>query len=74
MAKIRERKTRDVDQVKCIKDEADQILVKEEKIKHRWPEYFDKLFNGKNKSSTIELESEIKEDLKMMKGVKTNGP
>jgi hypothetical protein len=46
MAKIRERKTRDVDQVKCIKDEADQLLVKDEEIKHRWQEYFDKLFNG----------------------------
>jgi hypothetical protein len=46
MAKIRERKTRDVDQVKCIKDEADQLLVKDDEIKHRWQEYFDKLFNG----------------------------
>ena len=25
MAKIRERKTRDIDKVKCIKDEADQL-------------------------------------------------
>ena len=48
MAKIRERKTRDVDQVKCIKDGADQRLVKDEEIKHRWREYFDKLFNGEN--------------------------
>ncbi|PWZ36874.1 Craniofacial development protein 2 [Zea mays] len=30
MAKIRERKTRDVNQVKCIKDEANQLLVKSE--------------------------------------------
>jgi hypothetical protein len=36
MAKIRERKTRDVAQVKCIKDGADQLLVKDEEIKHRW--------------------------------------
>jgi hypothetical protein len=35
MAKIRERKTMDVDQVKCIKDGADQLLVKNEEIKHR---------------------------------------
>jgi ribosomal protein L20A (L18A) len=27
MGKIQERKTRDVDQVKCIKDGADQLLV-----------------------------------------------
>jgi hypothetical protein len=30
MAKNRERKTRDVNQVKCIKDEANQLLVKNE--------------------------------------------
>jgi hypothetical protein len=35
MANIRERKTRDVDQVKCIKHGADQLLVKGEEIKHR---------------------------------------
>jgi hypothetical protein len=43
MAKIRERKTRDVDQVKCIKYGANQLLVKEEEIKLRWRKYFDKL-------------------------------
>ena len=36
MAKIRERKTRDVNQVRCIKDEVDQLLVKDEEIRHRW--------------------------------------
>jgi hypothetical protein len=30
MAKIRERKMRDINQVKCIKDGADQLLVKDE--------------------------------------------
>ena len=90
MAKIRERKTRDIGQVKCIKDGAGQLLVKDEEIKHRWREYFDKLFNGENKSSTIELndsfdetsmrfvrriqESEVKEALKRMKGGKAMGP
>ncbi|EMS62264.1 putative serine/threonine-protein kinase GCN2 [Triticum urartu] len=54
MAKIRQRKVRDVNQVKCIKNGADRLLVKDEEIKHRWQEYFDKLFNGE-KSSTIEL-------------------
>ena len=42
MTKIRERKTRDVNQVRCIKDEADQLLVKDEEIRHRWRQYFDK--------------------------------
>ena len=57
MAKIRERKTRDVGQVKCIKDGANQLPVKDEEIKQRWQEYFDKLFNGENESSTIELDN-----------------
>ena len=90
MAKIRERKTRDIGQVKCIKDEADQLLVNDEEIKHRWREYFDKLFNGENESSTIEMEdsfdeismrfvrriqeSGVKEALKRMKVGKAMGP
>jgi hypothetical protein len=35
MAKLRERKTRDLNQVKCIKDEADRLLVKDEEIKNK---------------------------------------
>ena len=52
----RERKTRDVNQVKCIKDGADQLLVKDEEIKRRWQEYFDNLFTGENVNSTFELD------------------
>ena len=90
MAKIRERKTRDVNEVKCIKDGEDQLLVKDEAIKRRWREYFDNLYNGEVESSTIELddsfddtsmcfvrriqESEVKEALKRMKGGKAMGP
>jgi hypothetical protein len=90
MAKIRERKTRDVNQVKCIKDEANHLLVKNEEIKSRWKEYFNKLFNGGNESPTIELdepfddnnrgfvrriqEYEVKEVLKRMKVGKAMGP
>jgi hypothetical protein len=47
---------RDVDQVRCINDGANQLLVKDEEIKHRWREYFDKQFNGEAESSTIELD------------------
>jgi hypothetical protein len=61
MAKIRERKTRDVNQVRCIKDEADQLLVKDEEIRHRWRQYFDKLFNEENGSSIIELDDSFDE-------------
>ena len=47
MARVRERKTRDFNQVKCIKNEIEHLLVKEDEIRHRWQEYFDKLFNDK---------------------------
>ena len=53
MARARDRKTRDFNQVKCIKDEREQLLVKEDKIRHRWQEYFDKLFNGENEDTTV---------------------
>ena len=48
MARIREQKTRDINQIKWIKDETDRLLVKDDEIKGRWREYFDKLFNGEN--------------------------
>jgi hypothetical protein len=35
MTKLRERKARDLNQVKCIKDEADRLLVKDEEIKNK---------------------------------------
>ena len=46
MARFHDWKTRDLNQVKCIKDEMGQLLVKGEDIKHRWREYFDNLYNG----------------------------
>eukprot|EP00262_Sarcandra_glabra_P012088 TRINITY_DN3039_c0_g2_i3.p1 TRINITY_DN3039_c0_g2~~TRINITY_DN3039_c0_g2_i3.p1 ORF type:complete len:402 (+),score=55.32 TRINITY_DN3039_c0_g2_i3:275-1480(+) len=35
LAKIREKKTRDLDQVRCIRDEDQRVLVKEDEIKYR---------------------------------------
>ena len=90
MARARDSKTRNFNQVKCIKDEREQLLVKEDEIRHRWQEYFDKLFNGESKNTTVQLddslddtnkrfvrriqESEVREALKMMKGGKAMGP
>jgi hypothetical protein len=90
MVKRRERKTRDIIQVKCIKDETERLLTKDEDIKNRWREYFDKLFNEDSGSSSIELdissndlnsqfvrriqESEVKDVLKRMKGGKAMVP
>jgi len=90
MARICERKTSDINQIKCIKDGTDRLLVKDEEIKGRWREYFDKLFNGENEGTTFELddsfddtnrrfvrriqEVEIGEALNRMKGGKAMGP
>ena len=35
MARARDRKTRDFNQVKCIKDEREQLLVKVDETRHR---------------------------------------
>jgi hypothetical protein len=90
MARIRERKTRDLNQVKCIKDEMDQLLVKGQDIKWRCQRYFDNLFNGENETMDTQLddsfddlnrcfvcgihETKVKEALKMMKGRKAMDP
>jgi hypothetical protein len=59
MAKLRERKTREFNQVKCIKNEADRLLMKDKEIKNRWREYFDKLFNDESEKTAIELDDSI---------------
>jgi len=44
IAKRQERKTRDLDQMKCIKDEEGRVLVQERDKKDRWKKYFHNLF------------------------------
>jgi hypothetical protein len=56
MVKRRERKMRDIIQVKCIKDKTERLLIKDEDIKNMWQGYFNKLFNEDNVSSFIELD------------------
>jgi hypothetical protein len=56
MAKSRERKMRDIIQVKCIKDATERLQTKDEDIKNRWRKYFDKLFNEESGSPSIELD------------------
>ncbi|KAL5146330.1 Craniofacial development protein 2 [Glycine soja] len=90
LAKDRERKTRDLDQVKCIKDEEGKVLVHEKDIKERWKAYFHNLFNdgyGYDSSSLDTREEdrnykyyrriqkqEVKEALKRMSNGKAVGP
>jgi hypothetical protein len=59
MDKLRVRKTKDFDQVKCIKDEIDRFLVKDDEIKNIWREYFDKLFNDESEKTVIELDDSV---------------
>jgi hypothetical protein len=47
---------RDIIQVKYIKDATERLLTKDEDIKNRWLEYFDKLFNEDSGNSSIELD------------------
>ncbi|XP_047263767.1 uncharacterized protein LOC124896271 [Capsicum annuum] len=54
LAKVRERKDSDLDQVKCIKGEDDRALVEDVRIKKRWQKYFHKLLNEEGDRS-IEL-------------------
>ncbi|XP_075104562.1 uncharacterized protein LOC142178605 [Nicotiana tabacum] len=45
LAKAREKTTRDLDQVRCIKDEEGRELMEDVQIKRRWQTYFHKLLN-----------------------------
>ncbi|KAL5172704.1 Craniofacial development protein 2 [Glycine soja] len=90
LAKGRERKTRDLDQVKCVKDEEGKVLVHEKDIKERWKAYFHNLFNDGYgyDSSSLDIreedrnykyyrriqKQEVKEALKRMSNGKAVGP
>ncbi|GJN27497.1 hypothetical protein PR202_gb15526 [Eleusine coracana subsp. coracana] len=90
MARIREQKTRNINQIECIKDGVDRLLLRDEEIKDRWREYFDKLFNGEEEGPILELddsfddnnrrfvrriqETKIEEALKRMKSGKAMDP
>jgi Leucine-rich repeat (LRR) protein len=80
MTKSRERKARDIIQVKCIKDATERLLTRDEDIRNRWREYFNKLLNEDSGSSSIELDissndlNRLKDALKRMTGGKAMGP
>ncbi|XP_071697219.1 uncharacterized protein [Rutidosis leptorrhynchoides] len=46
IAKARERRRRDIDNIKFINDETGQTIVKEDEIRKRWEWYFSSLFVG----------------------------
>ncbi|XP_070026152.1 uncharacterized protein [Nicotiana sylvestris] len=45
LAKLRERKARDLDRVRCIKDDGGRVLMEDSQIKRRWQTYFQDLLN-----------------------------
>jgi len=86
LAKARERATRDVAQVKTVKDIEGKLLVVEEQVRHRWGEYFGQLLNEENPREALAEaeknhgpiqqieEKEVAEALKNMKSGKATGP
>ncbi|MDE1715659.1 hypothetical protein PWG14_24655 [Chromobacterium amazonense] len=50
----RDRRSKDIVQVRCIKDENNKVLFLENDIENRWMRYFDKLFN-EGSESTIDF-------------------
>ena len=48
LVRAREKKTRDLGNIRCIKGEDGKVLVKDTKIRERWRSYFSLLFNGES--------------------------
>ncbi|XP_070032094.1 uncharacterized protein [Nicotiana tomentosiformis] len=71
--KARERKTRDLDQVRCIKDEEGRVLMGEAQIKRRWQTYFHKLLNKEGDRDIVLEElghSDIHKDFRYCRCIK----
>ncbi|XP_042487419.1 uncharacterized protein LOC122067642 [Macadamia integrifolia] len=56
LAKLRDMKNKDLEHVRCIKDEGGRMLVKDVDIMTRWSDYFSKLLNGDNLSGSYPIE------------------
>ena len=48
IAKLRNRQSKDVQQVRVIRSKTGEMLMEEGKVKQRWKEYFDNLINPEN--------------------------
>ncbi|XP_070005313.1 uncharacterized protein [Nicotiana sylvestris] len=53
LAKAREKKARDLDQVRCIKDEDGRVMMEEGQIRQRWQSYFHKLLNEERDENIV---------------------
>nr|XP_049692389.1 uncharacterized protein LOC126053698 [Helicoverpa armigera] len=63
ITKERERRSRDITHIKCIKDESGKVLCKDEEIKERWKVYFEKLMNEENVWNGIHQEAQVNKGL-----------
>ncbi|XP_070672529.1 uncharacterized protein [Malus domestica] len=52
LVRARERKTRDFNKVRCIKDENGNVLATENAVKDKWRGYFHNMFNEEYEMST----------------------
>jgi len=55
LVRARERRSRDLSGIRCIKDEEGRVLVEDAKVQERWQGYFCKLFNGKDLGISSQL-------------------
>ncbi|XP_009596472.1 uncharacterized protein [Nicotiana tomentosiformis] len=62
LAKVRERKAHDLDQVKCIKDEEGRVLMEDAQIGRRWQTYFHKLLNEEGDRNIVLRDLKHSED------------
>ncbi|XP_070047179.1 uncharacterized protein [Nicotiana tomentosiformis] len=62
LAKARERKAWDLDQVRCIKDEEGRVLFDEGLIRRRWQTYFHSLLNEEGDMSIVLGDLELSEN------------
>jgi len=52
LARARERRTRDLDVMRCVKDEDGKVLFEDAEIKERWQRYFSNLLNGEGREDS----------------------
>ncbi|XP_070029292.1 uncharacterized protein [Nicotiana sylvestris] len=53
LTKVRERTAQDLDQVRCIKDDDDKVLMGDDQIKRRWQTYFHKLLKEESDQDIV---------------------
>ncbi len=90
LARRTARKYQDLNQIRCIKDKEEKVLVKDEDIKEIWSNYFNDLFNNSQNGNSVNIDYgtieknlnytrkirylQVNEALKRMKVDKVCGP